>query len=289
MAPDCSPSSAAEPYPRPLGRFVAVQALIWIVAAPILGVAVARLAVWIQAFRAPFLIFPFLVGCGLGLALAALMRLGQVGHRASIWSGAALAVATAVAGQHYFGFLDFKTAMAAKKPEVLSLEAFQAFQEKIPEVPTDFAQFMQRQAAEGRPVISDNRPRGSDARDYRLRGAAAWASWALDALVVLSAVSTIIYLACRSPYCSVCHSWYRTTRAGRLAADRVRRMADAASLPIHEAIDAGHYRLSQCASGCGLSRLQLACRCQGKTRIAEAWLSAAQREQVTRILDGVIV
>ena len=63
---------------------------------------------------APNLIFPLLIGCGLGLLLTAVARLAQVGHRATIWSGAVLAVAIAVAGQHYFSYLDFKAALESK-------------------------------------------------------------------------------------------------------------------------------------------------------------------------------
>ena len=107
-------SSAAAGDPRLVGRFVASQAVLWMLAAPILGAAVARLAVWVQNFRAPLLIFPLLVGCGLGLLLVGLMRLGQIGHRATISSGALLAVAVAVAGQHYFSFLDSKAALSAR-------------------------------------------------------------------------------------------------------------------------------------------------------------------------------
>jgi len=206
------------------------------------------------------------------LALAALMRFGHVGHRGTIWSGTVLAVAVAVAGQHYFSFLDFKAALTAKKPQGLSLEAFQAFQERIPAAPTDFARFM----AEGRAVTAD----------YSLHGAAAWASWILDGLLVLVATSTIIYLACRVPYCSVCRSWYRTTRAGPVAADRARRMAEVGLLPIEEPFDTAQYRLSHCIGGCGPSRLQLACRGRAKSTAVEAWLSVAEREQIVRVLDG---
>ena len=122
--------------------------------------------------------------------------------------------------------------------------------------------------------------------DFVLRGAAAWASWALDGLLVLLATSIIVYMACRTPYCRVCRSWYRTTRAGPLATDTARRLAEAASLPIEEPLAAAQYRLSHCASGCAPSRLELACRGQTQTRIVAAWLSAAQREQVVRVLDG---
>ena len=186
----------------------------------------------------------------------------------TIWSGTVLAVIVAAAGQHYFSFLDFKAALATKKPQGLTLEAFQA-------VSPDFARFTQHQAAEGRRVTAE----------FALRGAAAWTSWSLDGLLVLLATVTIIYLACRAPYCSVCRSWYRTTRAGPLAADRARQMAEAVSLPIVKSLETAQYRLSHCVSGCGPSRLELAYRGQAKTTVAEAWLSAAQREQVVRVLD----
>ena len=285
MATPKSSLAAPEP-PRLVGRFVASQALIWVLAAPILGAAVARLAVWGQSFRAPLLLFPLLVGCGLGLLLAGLMRLAQVGHRATLWSGAILAVAVAVAGQHYFSFLDAKAALAAQKPQDLPLAAFEEFQETRPEemkpdASADLARFMQRQAAGGRPITAE----------FRLRGAAAWASWALDGLLVLLAAMTIVYLACRAPYCSVCRSWYRTTRAGPLTAEMSRQMAAAAALPVEEPPaeeppgDA-QYRLSHCVGGCGPGRLELAWNGPHKTNVAEAWLSAAQREQVVRVLDG---
>ena len=258
--------------PRLVGRFVASQALIWWLAAPILGAAAARLAVWTQNFRAPLLIFPLLVGAGLGLMLMGLMRLAQVGHRATLWSGAILAVAVAVTGQHYFSFLDFKAALAAQRPKDLSAEMFQ---EMMPEESLDFARFMRRQAALGRPITTE----------FRLGGTAAWASWALDGLLVLLATLAIICLACRAPYCSVCRSWYRTTRAGPLNAEMARRMAAAASLPGVDPPGEAQYRFSHCVGGCGPGRLELAWSGPRQSKVAEAWLSAVQREQVVRVLD----
>jgi hypothetical protein len=255
-------------------------------AAPVLGAAVARVAVWVENFRAPLVIFPLLVGCGLGLALAALMRVGQIGHRATIWSGTIVAVAVTVLGQHFFSFLDFKAAVAAQKPQGISFEAFEAVQEMRPDGSPDFAQFMQRQAAEGRPMTAGFKG-WPTAGEYRLRGAAAWASWVVDGLLMLAAASTVVYLASRAPYCSACRSWYRTTRAGPLAADRARQMAKAALVPVEEPLRSGQYRLSHCVSGCGPCRLELACRGGATTTVVEAWLSAAQLEQVVRVLDGV--
>jgi hypothetical protein len=264
-------SAAARPS-QLVGRFVTAQALLWMLAAPLVGAVVARGAVWAENFRAPLVIFPLAVGGGLGLLLAGLMRFGQIGHRATIWSGAILAVATAAAGQHYFSFLDFKAELIAQKPQLLGLEEFR---EMMPGAATDFGRYMQRQAAGGRAVTAE----------FKLRGAAAWASWVVDGLLMLIAALAIVYLACRAPYCSVCRSWYRTTRAGPLAADTAQRMAEAASLVIAEPLDAAQYRLSHCVSGCGPSRLELAPGGRQKTKVVEAWLSAAQREQVVRVLD----
>src|SRR5208282_2805670 len=174
--PSTSPAAEA---PRLVGRFVAIQALIWVFAALMLAAAVARVAAWLQNLWAPLLIFPLLVGCGLGLLLVVVVRLARIGHRATISSGAILAVVVTVIGQHYLSFLDFKAALIAAKPHGLPLAEFQGM---MPDASTSFIRFMRRQALEGRPVNAD----------YTLRGAAAWASWAVDALLTLGATLTII-------------------------------------------------------------------------------------------------
>ena len=134
---------------------------------------------------------------------------------------------------------------------------------------------MRRQAILGRPLAGEN----------MLHGAAAWASWALDGLLTLLAAGTIIYLACRAPYCPLCRSWYRTIRAGPLTAGRAARLAHAASLGSEEPAGTGQYRLSHCVGGCGPGKLEMACSGWQKNRVAEAWLSAVQRAEVVRVLD----
>ena len=171
------------------GRFVAAQAALWMLAAPILGAAVARVAVWAEGFWAPLLVFPLLVGGGLGLLLFGVMRLGQVGHRATLATGAVLAVAAAVGGEHYFSFLDFRAAIIARRPAELPLADFQ---EVMPASSGNFVRFMERQAASGRPVTAK----------LHLRGAAAWASWAVDGLLMLAAALAVVGLGWQTPYCS---------------------------------------------------------------------------------------
>ena len=274
-------NSPAASRPRLVGRFVASQALVWMLAAPILGAAVARLAVWVQNYWAPLLIFPLLVGCGLGLLLVGLMRLGQVGHRATIWSGAVLAVAVAVAGQHYFSFRDAKAALAAQKPQDLPLEAFQDFQETRPQemrpdASADFVRFMQRQAARGRAVTAT----------LVFRGAAAWASWATDGLLCCWPRGRSSTWLAGPRIAVVCRSWYRTTRTARW-------------LPTRRG---GWPKRRRCRSRNRLAQLAIAfptvravagragwnwpSAAKRRTKVVEAWLSAAQREQVARVLDG---
>jgi hypothetical protein len=259
--------------PRLVGHFVGFQAILWFLATPLLGISVARVAVWVQGFRAPLVLFPLLVGIGLGLLLVAAMRRAQVGHRATVLSGTILAAAVAVAGQHYFSFLDFQAALTAQKPHGIALDDFQGI---MPDVSTSFTRFMQRQAMQGRPVTGE----------YSLRGAIAWASWSFDGLLSLFAVLAIVRMALRTPYCSHCRSWYRTTRAGPISGGRALRAAKVVSLPIEESLDEARYRLAQCISGCGPSRLEIAYRGGGKNGVVESWLSAAQREGILRILEG---
>ena len=63
-------------------------------------------------------------------------------------------------------------------------------------------------------------------------------------------------------------------------------MAAAAVLPPDKVCGPARYRLSHCLSGCGEARLELACDGKGSGKVGEAWLLAAQREQVGHVLDG---
>ena len=65
-----------------------------------LGVLAAWLAIEVQSYVAPLLVFPILVGIGVGAMNVALMWLVQMGHRPTAVAGVLLAVAFAIVGQH---------------------------------------------------------------------------------------------------------------------------------------------------------------------------------------------
>ena len=269
------PAQGAVELPQP-GRFIASQALVWLLAAPLLGAAVARAAVWAEHVRAPLLIFPLVVGAGLGLLLVAVMRLAHIGHRPTLIVGAVMAAVVAAAGQHYIHYREYANARAAFLAQKQDDGLLGQFQEMMPVAAPTFADYMRGQARLGRAITAG----------YSLRGAAAWASWLLDGSFLIAMAVAVVYAFSRTPYCRDCRSWYRPVRGGRVDGDAAARLAEAAGLKIGRPIATARYRLSHCASGCGLARLQLACDDEhGSTRHFESWLAAAEREGVVRVLD----
>ena len=94
--------------------------------------------------------------------------------------------------------------------------------------PADLADYLRQEAARGRPVM----------RQWKLRGGAAWLSWAIDGLLTLFAAVAMVVPATRLPYCNACRSWYRTIRGGRVPQATAQWMAAAAGI---EMIDAGKW------------------------------------------------
>ena len=245
-------SFIAASHPRLVGRFVAFQALLWMLAAPVLGAAVHALAVWVQDFRAPLLIFPLLVGCGLGLLLVGADAAGAGRpprdplERHHVGRGSRGGRAALLQLPRCQSSLD-RGETARHRDRTVP-----AFQETTgPDTSTDFTRFMRRQAARGRPVTAEfNASR-------RGRLGKLGTGRPADAPATL----TIVYLACRAPYCCVCRSWYRTTRAGPLDADTAGRLAEAA-VAAHRGTTRRRPAIAFpiASSGCGPGRLELACR-----------------------------
>jgi hypothetical protein len=259
-------------------RFRPLAFLIWLLAAVGLGALAAWLAAGMQFYFAPLLLFPILVGTGLGAASVGLMRVAQMGNRPTAILGVLLAAVVAVTGQHY---LDYR------REAVQSLRSIEAKQPAIsPDVarllaapPESFGDYLRRQADRGRPLSVR----------WTLRGWAAWLSWGVDGLLVIAAALAMVIPATRLPYCNACRSWYRTIRAGRTppaAAAQLARLADPAA-----AIDAPargvRYRLSSCQGGCGPTRLELFWETADRRSLMslESWLDTSQRNAAMQTLD----
>ena len=77
------------------GRFVWRGFVLWVPACFVLGILVAWAAVAAEEKFAPLIVFPLLVGVGLGALSVGLLRLGQVGNRPTVLLGTVLAASAA--------------------------------------------------------------------------------------------------------------------------------------------------------------------------------------------------
>jgi hypothetical protein len=251
---------------------------IWLPGTIILGTIVAQAALDAQLYFAPLLIFPLLVGLVLGGLLIFLMRIGQVGHRPTIIWGTILAGLVAVVGQHYFSYLSLEEADSEQSQLVAkarqSLPASLA--RRLPSSPVSFLDFMDRQAAHGRPLIFG----------YQARGWIAWFSWFVDGLLIILGIMAVVIPTMLLPFCSRCQTWYRAIRSAHLPASPVEQIARIVTVESAENIKSGRCRLICCQRGCGPTGCELSWEdAAGDTFFARVWLDARARNQVMQVLD----
>jgi hypothetical protein len=261
------------------GRLAWLRLVLWLPAAVLAGGVAAWAAVLAQSYFAPWLVFPMLVGVGLGGMLVGLLRFAQVGHRPTILSGTLLAVAVAVVGQHYLGY---RYALQREQEIAKQLqERAESLNVRGSDLPFrqpigSFAEFMRQEAANGRTVWWD----------HVARGWQAWLTWGIDAILILAAALAVVVPAARQPYCNRCQTWYRTVRSGRTSLPTARRLAELSGLEIGLPVRSARYRLSSCHGGCNPTRLELSWEeADGRTFLSVAWLASEQRNQVMQTLD----
>ncbi|MCC6125817.1 MAG: hypothetical protein IT426_12695 [Pirellulales bacterium] len=274
-------ANAAEPSaagPNGGGPFGLRGVAVWLPGCLLLSSLAAWAAEDAQFYFAPFLIFPLLVGIGLGAVLVLLMRVGQVGHRPTILLGTLLAALVAVVGQHYFGFLD---AQKLERRETAAIEKAKAalpeLAARLPPAPAEnFCRFMRQQAGRGRSVFNL----------LEVRGGGAWALWTVEGLLTLAAALGVVIPAMRLPFCKRCRSWYRAARSARFPAAVIRDIAKVLDVETAERIRSGRCRLLNCASGCGPTGCELSWEdLDGNTFFARVWLDPAARNAVAQVFD----
>ncbi len=264
------------------GRLAWRKFALWLPGCLVLGVPVAWAAVVAQQYNAPgyfapVIIFPLLVGVGLGALLVGLMRLGQVGNRPTVLLGTLLAVTVTVVGQHYVSYL-----MAYRWPwrEITAQTARGQDLSELAElwIPS-FPEFMRLQAACGRPPLTDWVAGSAIAP-------ATWALWCIDGMLALLATLAMVVPATRMPFCDRCGSWYRVTRSGRIDAGAAGRLAELADARPQRPPISARYRLLDCKGGCGPTDFQLNWRqARGTAFSVRAWLDAERRDRIVRALD----
>lgn len=270
--------SAEQSGPSGGGPFSWRGLAIWLPCALILGTLTASVAVDAQFYFAPLVIFPFMVGVGLGGLLIGLMRIGQVGHRPTIIFGAILAVSIAVVGQHFICYLSARDSELKQSP--LLDKARQAFPElaarHLQTPPASFLEYMCRQADRGRPLLFG----------YSARGWIAWISWGIDGLLVLTGTGVVLIPAVLLPFCGRCQTWYRSIRGIRISVTAIKQIGQIVGVEPIEHLKSARCRLICCHSGCGPTGCELYWEdTAGDTFFSRVWIDADKRNLVMEALD----
>jgi hypothetical protein len=274
---DCPQNTAAVSQPPSSEGCFAWWGLVLAIAiAPLFGLVWAWMAEVAQAYFAPLILFPVLLGAFVGVSVVGLVRFAQVGHRPTIVLAAVLAALVAGLGQHGVSYLSayYWKSQSVPSSNVAGLDVSMLMREMRP----SFGQFMQAQARQGRPLMGD----------VVAQGGAAWLSWAIDAMLVVLGAVAVTLPAMRVPYCNRCGTWYRTVRAGKIDVPTARRLAELTGVEEVGDLHSPRYRLSACQNGCSPTRCELSWEgVDGAVDLAQVWLDAASRNQATAILDGL--
>ena len=276
-------SSAEEPASG--GPLLAGRAGVWLAAAAVVAILAAAVADVIQMYFAPFLIFPLLVGLGVGLLLLLGLRLLHFAHRPAICVGLALSVIVCVLGQHYFAYRveadRLWQGIQARQQQYQQLkEAYPEIPELAPPPPVPgFWEHLGRQIEAGIPL-----PFGLAAQGWQVV-----ALWLLDGILVLAGGAVMVVPAMYLPYCRRCLRWYHTVRRGRIEVPLACRLAKLSGLPAPQTTRPCRYQLSSCPSGCSPTRLELSWqRPDGQVYVARTWLDTATRRAVSDALDEAL-
>ena len=267
------------------GPLLAGRAGVWLAVAATVGILTAAAADVIQMYFAPFLIFPLLVGLGVGLLLLLGLRLLHFAHRPAICVGLVLSVIVCVLGQHYFAYRAeadrLWQGIQARQQQYRQLkEAYPEIPELAPPPPVPgFSEHLGRQIEAGIPL-----PFAMAARGWQVV-----ALWLLDGILVLAGGAVIVVPAMYLPYCRRCLRWYRTVRGGRITLALASRLAELSGLPAPQTSRPCRYRLSSCHGGCSPTRLELSWQApDGQVYLARTWLDTATRRAVTDALDEAL-
>ncbi|MCE5301489.1 MAG: hypothetical protein LLF97_00080 [Planctomycetaceae bacterium] len=219
-------------------------------------------------YFAPAIVFPLLLGAITGLTIVGFIRFAGIGHRPTILSAVVLSAAIATVGLHYQHY-------RMTYDEHRTASDLAGFAQQLR---PSFAEYLQAQAERGRPL-----PYG-----YVARGAMAWITWAIDALLIVAAAVLVTLPALRSPYCNRCETWYRTVRGAKIDQTTARRLAERLGVDEIGRMQSPRFRLSACQGGCGPTRCELSWEePDGSVAMVRVWLDPAGRNAVAALLDGL--
>jgi len=237
---------------------------------------VGAAAAWAEQAFAPLGVFPIVLGLAWGALVAGFAYLCHTAHRPSVWLVLVVSVCLLVGTQHYTSYRLFRSGAEARQvrlpPAASLVPEFAA--RAAADVPQSMLAYLRLEAARGRDVLG-----------HMLHGSAVWASWAIDAALVVVAACVAIVCSKSVPYCPKCRSWYRVVRAGTLDTSVLAGHESEFGLPVLLQQTPVEFQLGHCAAGCGLAELELSWRQERKRARAKSWLSPDERNRLTALID----
>ena len=267
----------SDPTPPPAARFRWGLCALWAPACLAYGGLVGWVAVLVERSRAPAVLFPILLGVVLGMSVAGMGRVIQVGNRFTVLLGTVLAASAALFGQHYVSYrLARREAAEDARTFRRAAGLFQdAVLGEMPVPPDGFLEYLRWEAARGLRVFG-----------RQVRGAGVWTLWTAHGLLVLAAALAVVVPSLNKPYCDRCRSWFATIRRGPVAPETARRLAAEIGAELPDEIASARYRLSACRGGCGPTRFELHVEQRGgEWSSKRVWLDHQRRNRVVRALD----
>jgi hypothetical protein len=272
-------SKTTETAPINRGGFWSLAGLIWLAVILPVGTIFGWVSYEASQFWAPIVLFPILVGSFFGITAVGLIRSIGLGNRTMIGLGIFLGVLILVGVGHESAFraacqkTDQDNGLLQKARAQSNNSQFGQMIDR----PNNLFDFLQKRAQSGRKIQTVRGVRN-------LQHFWAWASWALDGLLILVMAALIVGRSTRHPYCPQCKSWYRTTRAGKVDESTGKKLnALLGGEPTDDA-GPGRYQISTCRGGCQRARWRFAGE-NGAGSVETRWLERDQLEAVNRILD----
>jgi hypothetical protein len=240
------------------------------------GVGLGSLWAWWavagQGYLAPWLLFPLLIGAGVGVTMVGLVRMMQVGHRPTVLLAVLTAALLAAGLQHYVAYVEWR------RTEAVDPVSGKDLSQVVDQLRPGFVEYLQAQARHGRPL----------AFGYVAYNSAVWLTWAVDALLVVFAAVAVAIPAMHTPYCNRCRSWYRVTRNGKIDLRTAQQIGQWVNVTLPDHTRSQRYRLSNCHSGCGPTCCELSWEeASGEVSLVQFWVDPTGRTQMGAILDGV--
>lgn len=269
-----SPSIPQSPPPAP-ARFRWRFGFTYLAGLCFAAAMLGYLASQVAHVRAPWLLFPLLVGVALGALAGGLAYLVHCGHRRTVLVATLMAGLVVVGTMHFVEYQAYLNAPRSAQFEMMVNAFPDIAQHHAGARPSGFLDFLNRMALAGRAM-----PLG-----WTAQGPWAWASWALDALFVVAGAMVVALVFLRRPYCDVCRNYYRVLRQEQLRPEQFERLARSLGWSVDTPRSASYQHLS-CHGGCGPDLVRVMVRPASEPAVRRlAWIDCADRARVFQQLD----